>query len=64
MHRLIGHRHMQRVAVGVGIDRNRLDPHLAGRFDDAAGNFAPVGDQDFLEHRSLPQVSAALTGRK
>ena len=64
MHRLIGHRHMQRVAVGVGIDRNRLDPHFAGRLDNAAGNFAPVGDQDFLEHRSLPQVSAALAGRK
>ncbi len=50
MHRLISHFHMQRIAVSVGIDRDSLDAHLAGRLDDAAGDLAPVGDQDFLEH--------------
>ena len=54
MHRLIRHLHMQRVAVGVGIDRHRLDPHLARRLDHAAGNLAPVGDQDLVKHRPSP----------
>ncbi len=31
VHRLVGHLDMQRVAVGVGIDRDRRDAHLAGR---------------------------------
>jgi hypothetical protein len=54
MHRLVGHLHMQRMLVGVRIDRDRLDPHLARRLDDPAGDLAPVGDQDLLEHaRSL-----------
>ena len=41
---------MQRVAIGIRIDRDRLDTHLAGRLDDAAGDFAPVGDENLLEH--------------
>ncbi len=44
-HRLIGHVHMQRVAVGVGIDGHRLDPEPACRPDDAAGDLAAIGDQ-------------------
>ena len=48
--RLIRHADMQRVAVGVRIDGDGLDPHLARRLDDTAGDFTPVGDQDFLEH--------------
>ena len=50
MHGLVGHFDMQRVLVGVGIDRDRLDAHLAGGLDDAAGDLAAIGDQDFLEH--------------
>ena len=50
MHRLIGHLHMQRLPVCIRIDRNRLDTHLAGGLDDAAGNLAAVRDQDLLEH--------------
>ena len=41
---------MQRVAVGVGIDGDRLDPHLARGLDDPAGDFAAIGNQDTLEH--------------
>jgi hypothetical protein len=41
---------MQGVAVGFGIDGNRLDPHAAGSLDDPAGDLAAVCDQDFLEH--------------
>ena len=50
MHRLIRHLHMQRLRISVGIDGNRRDPHFARGLDDTAGDFAPVGDQDFLEH--------------
>ena len=54
MHRLVGHLDMHRVAVGVGIDRDRRDPHPPRRLDDAAGDLAAIGDQDFLEHRDVP----------
>ncbi len=50
MHRLIGHLDMQRIAVGIGIDCDRLDAELLRGLDDPAGNFAPVGDEDFLDH--------------
>ena len=36
--------------IGVGIDGDGLDAHLARRLDDAAGDFAAIGDQNFLEH--------------
>ena len=49
--RLVGHLDVKRVLVGFGIDRDGLDPHAARRPDDAAGDLAPVGDEDFLEHR-------------
>ena len=48
--RRIGHLDMQGVAVGVGIDRDRLDPHAPGGLDDPAGDFAAIGNQDALEH--------------
>jgi hypothetical protein len=41
---------MQRVAVGLGIDGNRLDSHPAGSLDDPAGNLAAICDQDSFEH--------------
>ncbi|WP_372803835.1 hypothetical protein [Paracoccus seriniphilus] len=50
MNGLIGHFHMQGIAVGVGIDGHRRDAHLAGGLDDPAGDLTPVGNQDFLEH--------------
>ena len=50
--RFIRHFDVQRVAVGIGIDGNRFDPHLARGFDNAAGNLATVGDQNLFEHRA------------
>ena len=38
------------IAVGIGVHGHRLDAHLAGRLDDAAGDLAAVGDQDLVEH--------------
>ena len=47
---LVGHLHMERIAVGVRIDGDGGDSHAPGGLDDPAGDFATVGDQYFLEH--------------
>ena len=47
---LVGHFDVQRVAVGFGIDGDRADAHLAGGLDHAAGDLAPIGNENFLEH--------------
>ena len=47
---LVGHFDMKRVAVGLGIDGDRLDPHAAGGLDDPAGDLAAIGDQNSFEH--------------
>ena len=60
MHRLVGHLDMHGVAVGVRIDRDRSDAHLARRLDDAAGDLAAIGDQDLLEHERLFPSAAFL----
>ena len=54
-HAFVGELHMRRARVGVGIDRDRGDAHLLRRFDDAAGDLAPVRDQDLGEHLLLPR---------
>jgi hypothetical protein len=46
----IRHLDMQRVAVGVGIDRDRLNAHAPGGLDDPTGDLAAIGNQDALEH--------------
>ena len=51
---LVGKADVQRVLVGLGVDRDGLDAELAAREDDAQGDFAAVGDQDFLEHTIRP----------
>ena len=48
--RLIGHFDVERVAVGLGIDGNGFDPHPPGGLDHAAGDLAPIGDQNSFEH--------------
>ena len=50
----VRHLDVQAVAVGFGMDGDGFKPHLAAGADDAHGDFAAVGDQDFLKHsRSL-----------
>ena len=53
-HRLVGHVDVQRALVGLGIDGDRLDTHLARRLDHAARDFATVGNQNLLEHVRCP----------
>ena len=60
----VGQRDVQRARVGVGVDRHRLDAHLAARAHDAHGDLSAVGDEDPREHgyiRKMP-YRAARTG--
>jgi hypothetical protein len=50
-HRLVGHGDMLRRRVGVGIDRHGPHPEPSRGGDDAAGDFAAIGDQELAEHR-------------
>ena len=58
---------------GIAIDRrmhsNAGNSHFTGGADHAKGNFAPIGDKDFLEHYSIitkgdPNSTAALSSTK
>ena len=65
MNGFIGHLDMQRVFIGVGIDRNRCNTHAFSGFNDPAGDFAAIGDENFLEHfRSRLKARSELTKRK
>jgi len=50
-HRLVGHLHGQAVGVGLGVDDHRLYAHPPAGLDDPDGDFTPIGDQNFREHR-------------
>ncbi len=57
----VGHFHMEGILVGVGIDRDGLNPHAARGLDDATGDFAAIGDQNALEHAvQLPRNAGIL----
>ncbi len=59
MHRLIGHLDMQRIAVGIGIDGDRLDAELLRGLDDPAGNSPRLAMRIFwiiVVTRQLEQV--------
>ena len=48
-HRAIGEQHVQRVRVGVRVDRDGRDAELAAGADDADRDLAAVGDQDLRD---------------
>src|SRR3981081_42605 len=50
---VIGHFDVERVAVGLGIDRDRLYSHAPGSLDDPAGDLAAICDQGSFEHGFL-----------
>ena len=54
VYRLVGQRHMAGFFVGIRVNGNRLDAHFFGCGNDAASDFAAVGDQDFGEHEWSP----------
>ncbi len=43
---LVGQLHVQRVAIEVRIDGNRVDAHLLGGADDPHRDLSPVGDEE------------------
>ena len=49
--RLVGQPDVEGVAVELGVDRHGGDPELLAGTDDTDSDFAPVGDEDLLEHR-------------
>ena len=47
---LVGKAHVQGVAVGLAVDRDRADAQFLAGADDPQRNLTAIGDQDFLEH--------------
>jgi hypothetical protein len=45
---------MHRLGVGGRVDRHRRNSHFATGTLNAKGDFATVGDKDFLEQASIP----------
>ncbi len=65
-HGFVGHAHVAAHGVGFGIDRDGGDAHAARRLDDAAGDFAAIGDEDLVEHGVswFPLPFSPLAGRR
>ena len=49
---VVGEAHVQRFAIGLGVDGDRLHAELAAGADDAQRDLAAIGDQDLVEHSS------------
>jgi hypothetical protein len=62
MHGLVGHLDMQRVFVSIRINGDGLDAHLTGGLDDPAGDFAAIGNQNFVEHVTPWPLLTGLIG--
>jgi hypothetical protein len=50
---LVGEANVHGVCIGGGVDRDGCDAELLGGALDAKGDFAPIGDQDLVEHQAL-----------
>ena len=46
----VGEADVQRIAVGLAVNRDRADAQLLAGADHPQGNLSAIGDQDFLEH--------------
>jgi len=46
----VGHGHVAGIGVSFGIDGHAANAHAVGGLDDPAGDFAPVGNENFAEH--------------
>jgi hypothetical protein len=51
MNRLICHANVQRGAIGIRVDSDWRDAHLAARARDSHSDLSAIGDQEFLKHR-------------
>ena len=50
MNRFISHFDVQCISVGIGIDSDCGNTHLARRLDHTAGNFSTIGNENFFKH--------------
>src|SRR5579864_5784658 len=50
--RFVGEAHMQAMTIGLRINGDGSDSQVLTGADDANGDLASIGDQDFLEHIS------------
>src|ERR1041384_1357749 len=63
----VGETDVQRIAIDVAVNGDSLDAHLLARPNNATGDLAAIGDQDFLElariksHRKVPQKNTKGT---
>ena len=55
---------MQRLGIGVGIDRNGADAHGPRGADDPAGNFAAIGDEEGFYHLLAAFIAARACSRE
>jgi hypothetical protein len=61
--RFVGEHHMHGVAIGFRIDRHRGNAEALECANHAAGNFAAIGNQDFVEcHWASQMVSRTGVG--
>ena len=44
---------MQRSAIGVGKNRNGVNPTFFARSDHTNSDFATIGNEDFFKHENL-----------
>ena len=58
----IRHRDVQRIPIRIRIDGDRFDPQFACGFNDPAGYFAAICNQDTLKHAVSVAPSAGLFG--
>ena len=58
-HALVGQPHMHGIGVGGRMHGHRLDAEFAAGAQHAKGDFAPVGDEDLVEHGSTRSPRAA-----
>jgi hypothetical protein len=56
----IGQATCRRAGVGVGVDGDGGDPHLLAGADDADGDLAAIGDQDFAKHGNYQTISVEI----
>src|SRR5690606_8045906 len=49
---LVGELHVERLGVGLGIDREGFDAEFAAGAHDAERDFTAVGDEDLLNHKN------------
>jgi hypothetical protein len=57
---LVGKTHVQAVAIRFRINGDGLDAQVFAGADYAYGDFAAIGDQDFLEHVSADELRTGL----